>query len=343
MSNVTAMPGLEAVNEARPRDQQRRLVLVGLDEELSSAVDGVLRRVAPNAAAAAVPKLEEVDPAVLADPGTVIVLRCQGPEDPALAALRSLRQRGARTPAILLLATAAAAAGAAFRDLGSVDLLPEEGFTAFDLHRALFNLAATAQIEERALELESRLQESERGRYHLRRRLQQLSHQLALLEIDDELTGWRTASTVLARMEEETRRARLYQVPVACLLLSIEDFQAIRHRFDPDFADFVLVRVAYRLKRALRSSDLLARYGDHQFVVLSPFTTAQGALSMAGRLKQAVVSEQVRRDPHSLAVSVSVGLAFLAEGMKGARDLISAAARSLEASRPAASAAIEAA
>jgi diguanylate cyclase (GGDEF)-like protein len=224
-----------------------------------------------------------------------------------------------------------------------VDLLPREGFTAFDLNRALVNLAAASDLEERALDLLNRLHESEHGRLHLRRRLQQLSHQLALLEVDDELTGWRSASSVLGRMEEESRRARLFQIPVACLLLEIDDFQGIQQRFEPSFADFVLVQVAHRLKRALRSSDLLARYGEHHFVVLAPFTSSQGALGLAERLKQAVVAEQVRRDPHRLSVGVSVGVAFLTEKMQGARDLIAAAAQSLSAPRPAEIGATEAA
>jgi diguanylate cyclase (GGDEF)-like protein len=247
-----------------------------------------------------------------------------------------------RTPANLLL-PAAAAAGAELHQLGAVDLLPEEGFTAFDLHRALINLAAAADLEERSLGFLSRLQEAERSRLHLRRRLAQLSHQLALLEIDDELTGWRSASSVLARMEEEVRRARLYQVPVACLLLSIEDFQEIRQRFDPSFADFVLVQVAHRLKRAIRASDLLARYGECQFVMLSPFTASQGALCLAERLKHAVACEPVQRDPHRLDVRLAVGLAFLGETTQGARDLIAAAGHSLAAPGPAPLAAVEAA
>jgi diguanylate cyclase (GGDEF)-like protein len=134
-------------------------------------------------------------------------------------------------------------------------------------------------------------------------------------------------------VDEAVRIARRYQTPVACVLIGIDHLDLFHERFGLGFTDFVLVQVAHRLRRAIRSTDVLSRYGRDEFFLLSPFTTGPGAVTLARRLRLAVAGQQIDYQRHSTRPTLSVGIASYRPEMSGASELIQTAAEALAQAR----------
>jgi len=101
----------------------------------------------------------------------------------------------------------------------------------------------------------------------------------------DELTGLPNRAQLLAHLDLELRRARRSGTGVAALLLDIDGFKTINDRFGHPAGDAVLRAAAHRLRRAVRSGDLLGRLGGDEFLMvlagLHHQTEAQAAAGVA--------------------------------------------------------------
>ena len=92
--------------------------------------------------------------------------------------------------------------------------------------------------------------------------------ELNRLAITDPLTGvWnrRQGEVLLSSDLEEARR---YGPPLSLLIIDIDHFKAVNDTFGHQVGDRVLVELTQRLASRLRASDVLARWGGEEFVIL---------------------------------------------------------------------------
>ncbi len=109
---------------------------------------------------------------------------------------------------------------------------------------------------------------------------------LALLDHLTEVANRRQFHTVL---ENEWRRATRGMKPLSLIMIDIDHFKAYNDSFGHQAGDEALKAVASALKNCVhRSGDLVARYGGEEFIVLLAETDAEGALTVAGKLRLAV-------------------------------------------------------
>jgi diguanylate cyclase (GGDEF)-like protein len=124
------------------------------------------------------------------------------------------------------------------------------------------------------------------------------------LAITDELTGLFNARHFRSRLDEEVRRAERYDHELALLVIDSDSLKCVNDRLGHDVGDRLLVDLAGAIRASVRSTDVAARYGGDEFVVMQPETCADAAATTGERIRQAAhgcVGE--------LAVSVSVGVA----------------------------------
>lgn len=105
-----------------------------------------------------------------------------------------------------------------------------------------------------------------------------------------------------------------YQHSYCVLLLDVDFFKMVNDKWGHDAGDKALIEVADTVKEAVRESDLCARFGGEEFIVLLPETSVIEAANLADRLREtlaAMIINLGERDDHQLKLTVSIGLAQL--------------------------------
>lgn len=95
------------------------------------------------------------------------------------------------------------------------------------------------------------------------------------------------------------------QIPIAVLMVEMDNFKAVNELYGPHRGDEILKAVGDTLKAALRRSDLIARYGGDEFIVMLPDTSEEGCVTVAHKLIIALVDAR----PCGVMVTASIGVA----------------------------------
>jgi diguanylate cyclase (GGDEF)-like protein len=145
----------------------------------------------------------------------------------------------------------------------------------------------------------------------------------------DSLTGAPNRRALFERLENELRRASRYQRPFTLFMLDLNDFKRINDTYGHPAGDLALQQVAECLRRGLRETDFLARYGGDEFTILLPETDAATARSLADRLLERLRDCPLDPSGQAGALSVSLGMASFPQDGVTSAGLIIAADRAL--------------
>ena len=151
-------------------------------------------------------------------------------------------------------------------------------------------------------------------REHLRRQkaeLAQALEQIRQLATHDDLTGLLNRRAMLDRMQLEQRRSLRSGSPLLIAQLDIDHFKVVNDTHGHAAGDLVLQSFADTVRRNVRDTDVLARWGGEEFVLLLCDTPAADAVALMERLRQAVQAMQVPvpQGGQPITVTVSIGLA----------------------------------
>ena len=165
------------------------------------------------------------------------------------------------------------------------------------------------------------------------RQLEALNAKLQGLANLDGLTGVANRRYFNERLEIEWRRAMRNRMPVSAIMLDVDFFKRFNDELGHLFGDDCLKRLAGTLEgMCRRSSDLFARFGGEEFVVLLPDTTAEDAARLAEGMRESVEKLQLRHPGSQVSnyVTISLGVAcFTPEQGMALKALIDAADKAL--------------
>ena len=165
------------------------------------------------------------------------------------------------------------------------------------------------------------------GRDVTRRKL--LETDLERLAYYDPLTGLANRRLLRERLDYAIALARRQHHGVGVLYLDLSRFKEINDRLGHSAGDAVLVEVAGRLTREARDSDLVAREGGDEFVVLlSRVSGAEGAVEAAERILRSL-DEPLTLGGEELTIGAQVGIALFPHHGQDANELLTAADRAM--------------
>lgn len=143
---------------------------------------------------------------------------------------------------------------------------------------------------------------------------QMRSHRQAVLHAEnlarhDPLTGLLNRRAFLELAGPLWNMSIRGQRPLTLIMLDLDHFKHINDQQGHDAGDRVLVGISQMLAQACRASDLLARWGGEEFILLLPDTNLEQAHAFAERLRGSIEARPVPRADDSIPVTASFGVA----------------------------------
>ena len=136
----------------------------------------------------------------------------------------------------------------------------------------------------------------------------------------DSLTGLPNRMHLRERMEATLAAAG--SKPSAILFVDLDQFKQVNDTLGHPRGDLLLRTVAERLKRLVRESDVVARFGGDEFVVVqTPTSGPEEAATLARRIV-AALSETYEIDGHQVVIGASIGIAMAPRDATGADHLL---------------------
>lgn len=125
----------------------------------------------------------------------------------------------------------------------------------------------------------------------------------------DPLTGIANRRRFFETASNEFLLSRRHNRPLSLLMVDCDHFKNINDTYGHETGDTVLVAVAKAMQQTVRTTDLVARAGGEEFMVLLPETSLQSALMVAEQIRAAIATLPFESSIGSFSVTASIGVA----------------------------------
>jgi len=154
--------------------------------------------------------------------------------------------------------------------------------------------------------------------------------ELERLATTDSLTSLNNRRRFQELLADEVVRARRYLQEFSIVIMDIDDFKRINDSCGHKAGDEILAEFGALIKRCARASDVTARYGGDEFVMLLPCTAGDSAIAAAERIR-AVVERCAF--PRRKKLTVSMGVASFPRDAEDGEELMAKADEALYAAK----------
>ncbi|GGA53121.1 hypothetical protein GCM10011507_00220 [Edaphobacter acidisoli] len=142
------------------------------------------------------------------------------------------------------------------------------------------------------------------------------------LATHDQLTGLAGRALLQDKTVQAVDLARRYGTKVAVFMIDLDQFKRINDSLGHVAGDQILVETANRLRRAVRSTDIVARMGGDEFVVVMPDITNLTDVEQCAANLVAKLSPEISVDEHLMQVTASVGVCTYPDFASDAKHLL---------------------
>ncbi len=114
------------------------------------------------------------------------------------------------------------------------------------------------------------------------------SEKFRILSEIDTLTGIYNKGKFNQLLEAELKKVKRYNRPLGLIIFDIDHFKKINDTYGHQVGDYVLKTVANIVKNNIRNTDIFARWGGEEFVIIAPETDINGTKILAEKLRNAI-------------------------------------------------------
>ena len=125
----------------------------------------------------------------------------------------------------------------------------------------------------------------------------------------DELTSLYNLRAFMSIAERLHRQAKRYRRPYALMMIDSDNLKSVNDTHGHDCGNELLKLTTHGIRRQLRDTDVPARYGGDEFILLLPETNAEGARELGERIRRMIAERALRTENAEIRTTVSIGIA----------------------------------
>ncbi|MGQ9472770.1 MAG: diguanylate cyclase, partial [Candidatus Caldatribacteriaceae bacterium] len=129
---------------------------------------------------------------------------------------------------------------------------------------------------------------------------------LLKLALYDQLTGLYNRRFLEEYLSKELERCKREKYPLSIAFVDVDSFKTINDFYGHVFGDEVLKAVASTMQKMVRASDIVARYGGDEFVIVLPRASEESALQVMRRIAKNLRGCQISDEPFPVRISYGV-------------------------------------
>jgi len=171
---------------------------------------------------------------------------------------------------------------------------------------AEFDVEELERISDKAIELSNELAQAQRELLSAHHRLKRREEEIRALSQTDPLTGAANRRRFDEVIAAEYARSRRYGGEFALVIADIDHFKRVNDEFGHDVGDTAIRAFALVIQGQIRRTDLAARFGGEEFVVLMLETDTERALHCAERIRTRFEQETIPPIPRPVTASFGV-------------------------------------
>ena len=137
-----------------------------------------------------------------------------------------------------------------------------------------------------------------------------LHEQLQQQAITDHITGLFNHRHMFQRLDEEFARAERSKGAFAVMMMDLDKFKEVNDTYGHLEGDEALRFIGKLLRKALRASDIIGRYGGDEFIAVLPDTTRDAAEEVAERLMNSLAETPFYAESVAQNVSLAASIGF---------------------------------
>ncbi|CAK0768938.1 GGDEF domain-containing protein [Gammaproteobacteria bacterium] len=112
----------------------------------------------------------------------------------------------------------------------------------------------------------------------------------------------------LNRLDEEIVRCRRYGGELSLILFDADHFKRLNDTYGHLAGDAALMHLVEIIKKRIRDSDILCRYGGEEFTVIMPHTGQQQAFVLAEHIRMRVAKTPLDHSGETIDITISIGI-----------------------------------
>ncbi len=247
------------------------------------------------------------------------------PDTTGMQMLEEIRQR-CDTPIIMVTGENVGQTAADAINRGATDYVVKFGDYLFTIPLVIQKNLTVGRIKRDNQRLQAELQQA---LCEVREKNAQLEKSLERVEqmaATDPLTGLynrRHFSKVIDQMFAEAQR---HEKDLSCVMIDLDGYKQLNDKFGHQVGDQLLIVAGKVINGNMRRSDVAARYGGDEFVLLLPHADVEEAYQVAERIGEQFKSASSSMLNRDLGVTMSIGISSLVGGLPPHADQLVAQA-----------------
>jgi len=142
----------------------------------------------------------------------------------------------------------------------------------------------------------------------LTERLMEANKQLQYTATHDELTKVFNRNTIFDFLENEIVRLKRRESNLSLLMFDIDHFKKANDTYGHLVGDQILYKIIRIIRKIVRESDLIGRFGGDEFIIILPDTDIEEAKEITERLLSKIRKEKFKFKDKSITITISMGV-----------------------------------